>query len=254
MDGKLDEPAWQKVPRGPRFRDLVSNEPRVHDTRAAVMWDDEYLYVGYWVEEPFVRGTLTRRDSHIYTNNDVELFIAGKDTYYEFEINSLGTIYEVFFIWQEAYDKVPYAEDPALTKQHLRGFNGVGFNNHPRGPRWGSWAWDFPGLKTAVWVDGTCNNDNDRDRGWTVELAYPWKGMKWLAAADKRALPPNEADVWRIDFTRFNQYKEAPPVKDNGGWAWSYHGAWDSHMPEVFPFIHFTKKELSEVKPAEKKE
>jgi len=46
------------------------------------------------VEEPFVEGTLTERDSLIYENNDIELFVAGRDAYYELEINSLGTIYE----------------------------------------------------------------------------------------------------------------------------------------------------------------
>ena len=63
-----------------------------------VIWDDEYLYVAYWIEEPNLQASITERDGLIYQNNDVELFIAGQDTYYEFEINSYGTIYEVFFI------------------------------------------------------------------------------------------------------------------------------------------------------------
>jgi Carbohydrate-binding family 9 len=67
-----------------------------------LLWDDTSLYVGYWVEEPFVEATLTERDAPIYKNNDVELFIAGRDAYYEVEINAFGTIYEVFFIWEES--------------------------------------------------------------------------------------------------------------------------------------------------------
>ena len=43
-----------------------------------------------------------------------------------------------------------------------------------------------------------------------------------------------------MDFTRFNQYKEAPPSQDPGGWAWSPHGAWDSHIPEVYPYVRFS--------------
>ena len=58
-----------------------------------MLWDAASLYVGYWVEEPFVEATRTERDAPIYTNNDVELFIAGRDAYYEFEINAFGTIY-----------------------------------------------------------------------------------------------------------------------------------------------------------------
>ncbi|MGB1718917.1 MAG: carbohydrate-binding family 9-like protein, partial [Candidatus Latescibacterota bacterium] len=100
--------------------------------------------------------------------------------------------------------------------------------------------WDLPGLQWAVHVDGTLNDDSDRDRGWTVELAFPWASMGVLARGDNRALPPNEGDVWRMDFSRFNQYKEAPPSRDPGGWAWSPHGVWDSHVPECFPFIEFS--------------
>jgi len=242
IDGRLDEAAWRAAERSPRFADLVGGHPGIHDTRAAVLWDDTYLYVGYWIEEPFVEATLTERDAPIYKNNDVELFIAGRDAYYEFEINSLGTIYEVFFIWEQAYESAGYAALPefARGKEGVRPFGGVGFKNHPRGPRIGYWNWDLPGLRTAVHVDGTVNNNADRDRGWTVELAIPWTGLAQLARPDGRSLPPKDGDVWRMDFTRFNQYKEAPPSQDPGGWAWSPHGAWDSHIPEVYPYVRFS--------------
>ena len=245
-DGFLDEPVWDAVPRSPRFADMISGARAIHDTRAAVLWDRQNLYVGFWVEEPDVQATLTERDDPIYQNNDVEVFIAGRDAYYEFEINALGTIYEVLFIWDAEYEKVDYAREPVLRKEHAQaiGFNGVGFKNHPRGKRTGFWGFDFPGLQWAVQVDGTLNDGADRDRGWTVELAFPWAGLKWLAAADGRALPPADGDVWRMDFSRFNIYQEAPPAKDSGGFFWSPHGARDSHIPECFPIIHFTEELL----------
>ena len=227
IDGHLDEACWQEVPRSPRFVDIISGKSTVHDTRAAVLWDNENLYIGFWVEEPHVRGDLTERDSLIYLNNDVEVFITGKDSYYEFEINSLGTIYEVFFIWEEAYERGGFAQVPEFRRTHPKAkpFKGVAFQPHPRGMRLGCWAWDFPGLESAVHVQGTVNQDDDRDRGWTVELAFPWKGMQWLAKADNRSLPPKDGDVWRIDFSRFNHYREAAPSTDSGGWVWSRHGA-----------------------------
>src|SRR5262245_20261577 len=73
VDGRLDEPDWQAAERSPRFADLIGGHPGIHDTRAAVLWDDASLYVGYWIEEPFVEATLTERDALIYQNNDVEL-------------------------------------------------------------------------------------------------------------------------------------------------------------------------------------
>ncbi|MEX1239523.1 MAG: carbohydrate-binding family 9-like protein, partial [Cyclobacteriaceae bacterium] len=87
IDGRLNEDVWMRATRSPRFVDLVHGTPTHLDTRAAVMWDDQYLYVGYWIEEPDVRATLTKRDAPIYKDNDAELFIAGRDGYYEFEIN-----------------------------------------------------------------------------------------------------------------------------------------------------------------------
>ncbi|MFH1567599.1 MAG: carbohydrate-binding family 9-like protein [Gemmatimonadota bacterium] len=242
IDGHLAEPAWQAAPRSPRFEDLISGRVPIHDTRAAVLWDHQYLYIGVWLQEPDVQADLAERDAPIYNNNDAEVFIAGQDAYYEFEINALGTIYEVFFVWDEAYDRGGYAREPSLRKDHpqARPFSGVGLTTHPRGLRTGFWGYDLPGLEWAVQVDGTLNDSRDRDRGWTVELAFPWEGLKWVAAADGRSLPPRDGDVWRVDFSRFNQYKEAPPAVDSGGWAWSSHGVWDSHVPECFPFIRFS--------------
>ena len=247
IDGRLDEASWREAPRSPRFADLVSAEPAIHDTRAAVLWDDHALYVGFWVEEPWVTAHLTQRDAPIYTDNDVEVFIAGRDAYYKFEINALGTIYEVFFIWEEAYERGGYSQAPEFqrTNPGVQPFNGVGFTDHPRGPRIGFWNWDFPGLQWGVYVDGTLNQNDDRDRGWTVELAFPWSGMKWLAHADGRSLPPKDGDMWRIDFSRFNQYRQAPPARDSSGWAWSPHRVWDSHIPECFPYIHFSAQPVT---------
>jgi hypothetical protein len=246
IDGCLDEFVWQQVPRSPRFRDLISGRETIHDTRAAVLWDDDNLYVAYWLEEPDLQATLIERDAPIYENNDVELFIAGRDGYYEFEINSFGTIYEVIFFWDEAYKAGSYDTIAGLGigEPGSRPFFGVGYKDHPRGPRTGFWHWDFPGLKTAVSMDGTINDSSDRDRGWTVELALPWKGLEVLAMGDKRNLPPQDHDVWRMDFSRFNQYKEAPPADDSGGWAWSPHYVWDSHVPECFTYIHFSMEDV----------
>jgi len=244
IDGRLDEPAWLNAPRSTRFVDLITGRPAIHDTRAAVLWDDECLYIGFWVEEPFLAATMTERDAPVWKENDVEVFIAGQDSYYEFEINPLGTIYEAFFIWEDAYERGGFnqAAEFRLDAPGVCLWNGVGFATHPRGLRLGFFRWDFPGLRCAVFADGIVNDPKTRDRGWTVELAFPWTGMVQLARSDGRAFPPNEGDIWRMDFSRFNQFKEAPPAFDSGGWAWSAHGVWDSHIPECFPYIHFSRQ------------
>jgi len=244
IDGRPDEPSWQAAQWSPRFTDILTGGHVIHDTRAAVLWDDEYLYVAYRVEEPLVHAKFTNHNDLIWQDNDVECFIAGPDAYYEFELNAYNTCYEVFFAWDDTFKSSGLDRQPEFANAKLVPFNGVGFTNHPRGGRIGNFNYTFPGLKTAVHVDGTINDDRDRDRGWTVELAFPWKNMKWLAT-DGRALPPKNGDVWRMDFSRFNTYKEAAPAKDSGGWFWTRHGVWDSHIPECFVFVTFSTSIVS---------
>jgi len=249
MDGRLDDPCWQKAVRSPRFVDLVTGRPGFFDTRMAAVWDDKALYLGYWIEEPDIQARLTERDSFIWTENDVELFIAGPDAYYEFQINALGTIYEVFYIWQDAYRRGGFLERPEFDLASrpvdvLGGFQDASrHGRHPRGKRWAFSAWDFPGLQWAVEVDGTINDDRDIDRGWTVELALPWKGLELLAG--NRSLPPLDGDVWRMDFSRFEALSSAGVrLTPDPGWALNRHGVYDSHIPECFSFVHFRTRTI----------
>jgi len=245
IDGRLDRPAWRKARKSHRFVDLVSGVPGFLDTRMAALWDDEYLYVAFWVSEPNVQAKLTDRDALVWTENDVELFIGGEDCYYEFEINARGTVYEVFYIWQDALKKGSRFDLPEfdpLTRRVdvLGGFqDAMRYGKHPRGARWAFMDWDMPGLRAAVRVQGTLNDASDVDEGWTAEIAFPWSGMKHLAG--KRPVPPRDGDVWRMDFSRFELLESCGvTVEPHPGWALNKHGVYDSHIPECFSFVHFS--------------
>ena len=249
IDGRLDKPAWRKAQKSARFVDLVSGVPGFLGTRMASLWDDENLYVAFWVEEPDVRARLAERDALVWTENDVEIFIGGEDCYYEFEINALGTVYEVFYIWQDAYKKgsrfdVPEFDLLSRRVDVLGGFQDVlRWGKHPRGARWAFMDWDFPGLRAAVQVAGTINDASDIDTGWTAEIAFPWRGMKVLAGS--RPVPPRDGDVWRMDFSRFELLEYCGvKAEPHPGWALNRHGVYDSHIPECFSFVHFSGQEL----------
>ncbi|HUF60778.1 MAG TPA: hypothetical protein VMN36_01770 [Verrucomicrobiales bacterium] len=64
IDGRLNERDWTAAPQSPRFVDLITGEPVLFDTRAAVLRDDDFLYVAFRVEEPFVEGRLTSGSPH----------------------------------------------------------------------------------------------------------------------------------------------------------------------------------------------
>jgi hypothetical protein len=207
-----------------------------------MLWDDDYLYFGFTAEEPEVWATLTERDSKIWFDNDLEIFIAGQNAYYEFEVNAFNTIYEVFWIWKDMYRPGSIYNVPEWDPQdkNLMIIDGIGGHVHPRGERYGFLDWDFPGLEHAVHVDGV--------RGWTAEMAFPWQGLKWLA--DGRSLPPQDGDVWRIDCSRF-QHKgpEGQRLDPAAGWTWNRHGHYDSHIPEAFPYICFSSATASGTRP-----
>jgi hypothetical protein len=117
------------------------------------------------------------------------------------------------------------------------------WGRHPRKCRWAFLDWDFPGLQTAVRVDGKINDNRIPDKGWSVELAFPWEGMKWLK--EGRSLLPEDGDTWRIFFGRFQRLCNAGnEVQPHPAWAWNKHGVYDTHLPECFTKVHFSNDYL----------
>lgn len=251
VDGHLEAPPWSQVPRSDRFVDLVDGRPALLDTRIAMAWDESALYTAFWIEEPNIEAHFAERDDRIYLENDVEVFIAGLDCYYEFQINALGTIYEVFYIWQEAYKRGSRFDCPQFDLSSgdvdvLGGFqDSMRYGMHPRGARWAFRKWDFPGLQTAVYLDGSINDPSDIDRGWRVEIAFPWTGIRILHP--NQEFPPHNGDTLRMDFSRFQKWIiNGREVEPHPGWALNRHGIYDSHIPECFSYIHFSEQLVHE--------
>jgi para-nitrobenzyl esterase len=220
IDGKLNDRAWSRAPWTDDFVDIEGDAkplPRFR-TRVKMMWDDEYFYIGADLEEPHVWATLTEHDSVIFRDNDFEVFIdPNGDTleYYELEINALNTTWDLFL------DK-PYRHGGKARNQ-----------------------WEIPGMKTAVHVRGTLNDPSNEDRGWSVEIALPWKA---LAEYARRPSPPGEGDEWRVNFSRVqwrhevvgNKYEKLRGMREDN-WVWSPQGAINMHIPERWGFVRFVR-------------
>jgi len=219
VDGRLDDAAWRSAPWTAAFVDIEGDaQPRpALRTRAKMLWDDEYFYVGAEMEEPHLWATLTRHDSVIFQDHDFEVFIdpnGDSHEYYEFEINALGTGWDLFLPW-------PYKD------------GGHAIHN-----------WEIPGLKTAVHLDGSLNDPTDTDRGWAVELAFPWAVLREAA---RRPAPPADGDQWRVNFSRVEwtlasaggRYAKVPGTRENN-WVWSPQGVVDMHRPESWGYVQFS--------------
>ena len=218
IDGRLNDGAWRDAPWTDLFVDIVGDaKPRPRfDTRIKMLWDDQFLYVGADLKEPHVWATLTEHDSVIFRDPDFEVFIDPNGDsleYYEFEINALGTYWDLF-----------------LPKPYSQG--GKASN-----------AWEVPGLKSAVFVDGTINDARDTDRGWSIELAFPWSVLGEYA---HRPAPPHTDDEWRINFSRVEwpieikgrDYSKTPNAREDN-WVWSPQGVVNMHVPERWGYVRF---------------
>jgi len=221
IDGKLDDVAWRQAPWTANFIDIQGEKvqrPRFQ-TRAKMMWDQDYLYIGAWMVEPHVWGTLTAHDAVIYHDNDFEVFLdpnGDAKEYYEFEINALGTSWDLFL--------------PLAYRDGGKADN----------------SWEMPGMQSAVSVSGTLNRAQDADRGWWVELAFPWSAFEKHAGMDT---PPHDGDSWRINFSRVEwqhlivdgeYHKIAGEPEDN--WVWSPQFQIDMHQPEHWGYLHFQRR------------
>jgi hypothetical protein len=221
IDGQMDDTAWQAAPWTDYFVDIEGDAkplPRFK-TRVKMLWDDEYFYVAAMMEEPHVWATLTKHDSVIFHDNDFEVFIdPNGDTleYYEYEINALNTGWDLFL------DK-PYRHGGKARNE-----------------------WEIPGLRTAIHVDGTLNDPRDQDRGWSVEIAFPWKA---LAEYAHKPAPPRPGDEWRVNFSRVEwqhrivdgKYQKVPNTKEDN-WVWSPQGVVNMHIPEKWGRVRFVRE------------
>ncbi len=217
IDGRLEDAAWKQAEWTSDFVDIEGAgkpKPRFR-TRVKMLWDENYLYIAAELEEPDVKATLTLHDSVIFRDNDLEVFLKplpATPSYYEFEINALNTGWDLF-----------------LPKPYR-------MNGRP------SNSWEIAGLRTAVAVDGTLRRvearspvpAGDQDRGWTVEIAYPWRAFD----ARQPVPQPHAGTEWRINFSRV-EWKPGQDREDN--WVWSPQGVVDMHVPERWGWLRFVR-------------
>lgn len=220
IDGKIDEAEWAKAAWTQDFRDIEGEKkpkPR-YRTRAKMMWDEEYFYIAAEMEEPDLWATYDRHDMVIFHENDFEVFLDPDGDvlhYFEFEMNALNTGWDLYLA--KPYKDGGKADD----------------------------GWEIPGLKTAVHLKGTLNDARDRDRGWTLEIAMPWKAFD---LGPRPAVAPKEGEEWRVNFSRVEwvldvvggKYKKREGLKEDN-WVWSVQGLINMHVPEKWGRVKFVR-------------
>ena len=172
------------------------------------------------MEEPNVWATSTKRGEQFYKQIQIfaEVFLDpdgdGVD-YVEIHINPLNNVYDLHL----THDKriVP-------LKYHFNGRN---------------YEWDCSGLETAVYVEGTINNPDDRDKYWSLEMAIPWNSLSPFTLGK---CPPAPGDKWAALIGR--TYHLNPAKKDRIYGTWPVVGEHQTHFLDKWGFILFSNDSI----------
>lgn len=243
IDGRLDEPAWD---RAEWSRPLGRIETGILDAppcSVALLWDETYLYAGFRVADPDIRGAAVRHHEQLYMkDDDAEIFVKGDGRYYEIGVNPINTIYEFRWTWLEPLIAAgDFAGIEALFK--TQDFVYYTARRGERAGRVGDMNWELPGLRHAVAIDGTLNMPGDVDRGWTVEYALPWAGLAEIGVPPPVPGAELRVQAYRACHDRTNLAKAEemskawPGATPYEGYTWSTMGNGNVHNPERWPLI-----------------
>ncbi len=176
IDGEIKEKAWERAEIIDTFYILGTDEPAVSKSRAYLLWDKDFLYIGVDMEDKDLWADREGHDEDLWNNDVIELFLKPREDsfhYYEFEINPLNATLDLFYPRR-----------------------GAG--------RWERWKGYESGIISAVTLKGTLNEWRDIDKGWTVEFKIPFKSFQETVS------PPRLGDWWRFAICRYNYSVHLP--------------------------------------------
>jgi len=197
IDGELNENDWEQAETILLLNNNTGEAIQQDEFRSLVKtcYDSDYLYVSFINYDQNISTTYTKRDEHLWKDEVVEVFIdtdEGLSTYIEIEISPKNIQFDSYIVDTLDIDLI---ETP---------------------------KYNIAGLKSAVLVNGTVNNNQDTDISWTVEIAIP---LEEIGATNK-----NE---FSINFYRVDGDNKGP-----GSYAWSpTFGKF--HSPSRFGKIYF---------------
>jgi hypothetical protein len=146
---------------------------------------------------------MTNHDDYIFREEVVEAFInpsCDLTHYYEINLSPRNVIFDAYI--------VNTGTEPA---------EGTDF------------GWTCEGLRTAVCVDGTLDNREDTDRGWTAEYAIPFAALKRYT--------PRPGERWRVNLYRIDL---EPEPREFQAWSPTLTPRPAFHVPKRFGTLFFT--------------
>ncbi|MGF1468059.1 MAG: carbohydrate-binding family 9-like protein [Sandaracinaceae bacterium] len=203
IDGRLDDPLWQRAPRTERFVGTGDGRPADPTAHAQLGWDDDALYAAFDVLDPHLRATLSGRDPHLWTEDCVELMFdpdGDGENYVEVQLAPSGQTFDTRYDRRRVPGPIGHADYES-------------------------------GIEGAVHVRGRLNDEED-DEGYSAELRLPWSAF---AVGPRPASPPASGDRWRMALYVLDRRQNA-----QHGVGWSAPLTNDFHVPARFGTLTFT--------------
>lgn len=206
LDGKLDEPVWQKAAALKPFLPNNGEGKEREGTEVRLWYDDRALHIAWICTDSDIQATFTKRDSKFWEEEVAEFFITagGLERYFELQWNPLGGVFDAIIDNELGPDGV--------SKKFT-----------------GNWDYTAQGMRSEVFVKGTVSNSADKDSFWQVEVTVPF--------SDLNRSTPKPGEVWRGNFYRFNRGKDQPAEL----LSWSPTQLPGFHQPSRFGYIEFGK-------------
>jgi hypothetical protein len=243
IDGRLSKAAWDGAVWSEPFGEIRNGELTGYETRVALLWDDDFLYAGFRAADPDIRAQTVLPNEHVYVHDDdVELFIDLGDSYYEIGVNPINCTYQIQWTW---LDPIVQSSDWARLEELFKLPDYLYYTRRSTESlgRVGDRDFFLPGLRHAVALEGSINNPTSLDKGWTVELAIPWRSLSDMSS--DACFPPRPGTSMKMQAYRAQHDWSTERENFLGGgtefqgYTWSTMGNTNAHNPERWVVVNF---------------
>lgn len=213
------------------FGKMVDGGPTAFESRAALGWDDDFLYAAFDFVDFDREARVTEDGTHMYSfDTTAELFVGGPRGYYELGLNSAGARYEMSWVWVEPLvESRSYADIEELFK--LPNYLYYLAQDGAKAGRVGDLDFRLDGYRHGV-------RPRVQGDGWTAQIALPWSSLAPLLGI---STAPKAGTELRVQAYRAHHATPPPPEGASPEpWAWAVQGNDNVHNPQAWARVQLS--------------
>lgn len=188
IDGVLDDAAWKKAVSFHKSYPFNQKDAKEEDPATyKILWDDKYLYFAFDCVDRDLIAPEMDRDDPVFSHDCVEMFILPDfryRTYWELVIDPNGGIYDSI----QCKHWFKWGHTPKKSET-------------------------MKGLKIGIKLRGTLNHSDDKDQGYTVEIAVPFDQLPGYTRSAPAVGQELNLMLVRLDKTRLDEQKDDGSIK-----------------------------------------